>query len=696
MFREIDGGTCVDIQGMKCWLPKPGYLWDYETEAWVKDGVHIRDKKDPAECYWQRDKRWSLYMKWKAEEDDRNAAVLAEAKKNRRKPDPRNLWHHPQLHEFIADCWRWRHSGYWYSNNGVPTYITGNYWYYLSCYWMKSQYPNYRDVDRKLFYAWDYVDENPVALGLIYITKRRSGKSFIAGSIAVEKASRIAQGRVGMQSKTDKDAKKLFQRAIVAPFRRLPFFFQPETNLKGNQLPAEALKFESGRMDTALDEEMGSSIDFGPSTEEYYDGEELVFYIDDEFGKTREANVSERWDVVRFCLLNHEQKIVGKSLHITTVEKMEGGGGANAFKLWKDSDHTKVEPGTQTPSGLFKFFIPAQEAGPVNKYGFCNVEAELQKIEALLALQTDDRKVAALKQKMPRDEREAFMADAATCAFSYKLLNERYEDLKYLPAPMYRTGNFQWKDGVKDTEVIWVSDPNGRFLMAWEPAVDLRNRKLHRSGSWWPNNIDMACGGVDPYDHKVLTKDSVKTMSKGAICFVKLPNVLAPSSIDEGPCLLYANRAAAPEIFYEDVIMACVYYGCLVLIEDNKPGCINYMEQRGYSGYLAWLPGRNKPGISNTAPTSGGGVNGTVAALTDSYVSHHLESCVYPSLVESWLRFDVTNTTEFDEPMAFGFAKILQKTFGAGHERKSEGKRPDVRKVLPESMFSTGGRTIFG
>lgn len=694
MFNEIKGGECVDIQGLPCWLPKPGYLWDYEQKEWVKDGVHQRDKKDSANCYWARDKRWDSYLKWKAEEDERNAPVKEAAKKAGKEPDPNSLWLHPDLHKFIDDCYRWRYSGYWFSNNGVPTYITGNYWYYLSCYWMKSQYPDYRDVDRQFFYAWEFVDEDPRALGLIYITKRRSGKSYIAGSIAVEKASRIPQFRVGMQSKTDKDAKKLFQRAIIAPYRRLPFFFQPETNLKANQTPAEVLRFEKGRMDTALDEEMGSSIDFQPSTEMAYDGEELGFYIDDEFGKTLVANVADRWDIVRFCLVNHQGKIVGKSLHITTVEKMDGGG-ANAYSLWSDSDQSKRGENGQTPSGLYKFFIPAHLAGEPDKYGFCDAEAEERKIQMQRAMQTDARKLASLKQKNPLDEREAFMADAASCAFDYDKLNERYDILrKLVKTPMYQTGNFQWKDGLPDTEVVWVDSPGGRFMMAWEPEPQHRNLKIHRAGTWYPTNTDMACGGVDPYDHKVLTKESVKTMSKGAICFVKLPNVLAPSMVDEGPCLLYANRAAAPEIFYEDVILACVYFGCLVLIEDNKPGCISYIEGRGYGGYLAWLPGRNKPGITNTAPTSGGGVNGQVAALTDSYVTHHIDTCVYLSLVEGWLNFDVTDTTKYDEPMAFGFAKILQKTFGAGYERKKDEKRPDVRTILPSSMFAEGGRSL--
>jgi hypothetical protein len=524
--------------------------------------------------------------------------------------------------------------------------------------------------------------------------------SFISGCIAVEKVTRVRQARGGLQSKTDPDAKKLFDRAIVSPYRRLPYFFQPVANLKAGSAPANALKFEKGRMDASIEEELGSSIDFQPSTELAYDGEELNIYISDEFGKTLKANVADRWDVVKMCLIDNTGKIVGKSIHITTVEKMEGGAGDDALRaatsLWKDSNPDNRDGNGQTTSWLYKFFMPAQYAGKTDRYGFCDVEAELQKIANTTEAITDQRKRAAYKRKMPTNERDAFSADASICAFSnIEGMENQRNDLNFMPA-RYETGNFAWKDGIPDTEVEWLPTPLGKFKVAWMPDEAHRNLRMKRFGEWHPGNTDMSAFGCDPFDHKVLTLEGQKTMSMGAIVGVKKPNVLAPSPIDEGPCVMYRNRPATPELLWEDAIMVSVFYGAQILIEDNKPGCVNHFQNRGYGGYLAWLPGRNKPGISNSSQTSGGGVNGQVASVTESYVFHHIDTCVFTEFIDEWFDFDVTDTKKFDLAMGFGFAKILQKLPGAGNQRPKSDKPPKIEDILPASFLGEGTRTMFG
>jgi hypothetical protein len=240
----------------------------------------------------------------------------------------------------------------------------------------------------------------------------------------------------------------------------------------------------------------------------------------------------------------------------------------------------------------------------------------------------------------------------------------------------------------------FVEEQNGRFKMAWEPPEHLRNLRKMRSGIWWPGNEDFMIGGIDPFDHKELTVEGERTMSKGAIRLVKLPSSSVPSDFDEGPVLYYTHRGPDPDYFYEECIMASVYYGCPVLIEDNKPGCIKYFQSRGYAGYLVWLPNRTKPGITNTAPTSGAGVNGEVAAHTSHFINHHCHTVVDPDQIREWIKFKVTETTKFDGSMAFGFAKIAQKTKGSGAQRPAGYKPPDVKEVLGD-LYVSGGRGFF-
>lgn len=683
MYNIIEDGSVIDVQGLPCHLPKEGYIWDYEADKWVFDGIH---KRHPfhAECYWEIDKRWSKYMDWRAEE------------LKRQKQDPDFI--HAELAQFIADCWRWRLGGYWYSNNGEATYITGLHWYYLSCYNLDIGLPKYRDTDRKFFYAWQYVEEDPYAFGLNYVTKRRGGKSYQAGVISVDPATRTKNLNVGIQSKTDSDAKSLFLKAIVAPFRKVPYFFKPTSNLPAGKLPAQSLRFETGRMDSDSTEELNSIIDFKPSSPEAYDGYKLHRYIDDECGKCLLVNVADRWSIVKYCLLDDEGRIIGKALHTTTVEDMEKGG-REFLEIWKNSNQLERNALGRTNSGLYNYFVAANYVRHINKYGIADHERAYEEIMAereAVRVTGDLRALAHMIRKEPLDEREAFSADASTCSFSnIEGLNRVFDILKYAPA-MFKVGNFQWEDGIMDSKVVFVECDNGRFAIAWMPDEAHRNLQHIRSGIRFPRNTDMSCGGCDPYNHRMLTVEGARTMSKGAICFVKIPNVLAPSEIDEGPCLLYLNRPAAPEMFYEDLIMAAVFYGCQVLIEDNKDKCIDYIVDRGYGGYCAWLPGRDKPGITNQSNTAGGGVNGQIANLTESYITFHVDTCRYPVLIDQWLTFSVTETTKYDAAMAFGFAKILQKTVGAGNQRPKTDKAPDISTVLPASMYADGGRTMFG
>jgi hypothetical protein len=52
----------------------------------------------------------------------------------------------------------------------------------------------------------------------------------------------------------------------------------------------------------------------------------------------------------------------------------------------------------------------------------------------------------------------------------------------------------------------------------------------------------------------------------------------------------YASRPPLAKIFYEDILMAAVFYGYPVLIENNKYGIARYFESRGYDEYLMDRP----------------------------------------------------------------------------------------------------------
>lgn len=114
--------------------------------------------------------------------------------------------------DFVDQEWERRINGYWFYNNGVPTYITGAHYMYIN-YWKHSgTLMTYRNVDRNKFLFWKACEEDPDCMGMIEVSRRRLGKSAFSGFIIYEYVSRTSNANGGIQSKTNKDSEDFFQK----------------------------------------------------------------------------------------------------------------------------------------------------------------------------------------------------------------------------------------------------------------------------------------------------------------------------------------------------------------------------------------------------------------------------------------------------------------------------------------------------
>ena len=90
----------------------------------------------------------------------------------------------------------------------------------------------------------------------------------------------------------------------------------------------------------------------------------------------------------------------------------------------------------------------------------------------------------------------------------------------------------------------------------------------------------MGAFGCDSYDISGTTDGRG---SKGAL------HGLTKFSMEDAPpstfFLEYVARPQTAEMFFEDVLMACVFYGMPILCENNKPRLLYYFKRRGYRGY---------------------------------------------------------------------------------------------------------------
>ena len=663
MYKDV-GGSVEVIQGLKCNVPPVGMVYDFIHDELIESKVYSRSPKK-SEQYWQRQGLPEDY-------DNKRKEELRLQKTN---PE----YFDPELEFFRQDQWEKRLFGMWLMINGTPTYITGLHWFYLNWWSIDIGYPDYREPDRKFFYFLEYVTQDPNCLGMIEVTKRRFGKTYRAGVYAFDLPSRSKNKVSGIQSKTREDAKKVFSKALVAPFKKLPDFFRPVYDESKGITPTSELRFYkttkkgSRSLEDLNKPELESEINFRASEIFAYDGSKLHRYIGDEVGKTIEVDVFERHLVNRFTSEN-DGLFIGKHLLTTTVEEMESGGAAFK-KLWTDSDQGDRNANNRTRSGLYRFFCPAYETLYFDLFGMPDVDrAKEFFLNERNALKHDSRALSSYIRKNPFTIEEAFRVDGDKCLFDAMKLNIQLDKVQWMDN-LFTTGDFIWRNGERDTEVLFVENPDGRFkvriLLDSEDANNVKSMGTNRI----PLNNHKYVIGVDPFDHNT-TEDTRR--SNGAIYVLRKHDSLKPEDSFDF-VVEYVHRPPTAAMFYEDVVLCCHYFGCEALIENNKIGITHYFNDRGYDNFLMRLPGSNNIGIAGTQKS-----HQQLAELFENYIHNHAERLYFEELVRELLEFDINNTTKFDAVMAAGYALIadtnkVQRTQSTPTEVSSFFKKRKIR-----------------
>ena len=250
-----------------------------------------------------------------------------------------------------------------------------------------------------------------------------------------------------------------------------------------------------------------------------------------------------------------------------------------------------------------------------------------------------------------------------------------YEQIEHnqelYPNPVVR-GNFSWKDGVSDTEVVFSPSAEGRWRISWMPPKELRNKYKTEYGKKLPANDHIGVGGVDSYD---LDSTSDNRGSKGACHLYNKFSLSAPANMFVAE---YASRPPLARIFYEDVLMAAVFYGYPLLIENNKYGIVRHFEARGYEEYVMKRPEHLKsPNASSNVKTRGIPSNSqdviqAHAHAIEAYVEEHvginndtgeMGRMYFDRTLEDWIGYKIDNRTKYDLTISSGLALLAAQKF---------------------------------
>ena len=593
---------------------------------------------------------------------------------------------------YIDEEFTKRDEGAWFYNNKVPTYITGTHYMYLQ--WAKIDVgrPDYREANRIFFIFWEACKADSRSYGMCYLKNRRSGFSFMASGEAVNQATSTSDARFGILSKSGADAKKMFTDKVVPISVNYPFFFKPiqdgmdrpKTEL-AYRVPASKLTRKSITSKETREELEGldTTIDWKNTGDNSYDGEKLRLLVHDESGKwERPDNILNNWRVTK-TTLRLGSKIIGKCMMGSTSNALDKGGN-NFKKLYDESNVAKRNRNGQTSSGLYSLFIPMEWnfEGFIDTYGLPVFETPAEPIKGVDGQWIDvgviehwENEVDGLKsdqdglnefyRQFPRTEQHAFRDETKQSLFNLTKIYEQIdynEDLRN--SSVVTTGSFSWENGIKDTRVIFMPNKDGRFKVSWVPNKNLQNRVIIKNGIKYPGNEDLGAFGCDSYDISGTVDSRASNGSLHGLTKFSMEDV-PPNSF----FLEYIARPQTAEIFFEDVLMALVFYGMPILAENNKPRLLYYLRRRGYRGFSMNRPDKlwNKLSVTEKEiggiPNSSEDIKQAHAAAIESYIETYVGflgegygDMYFQRTLNDWAKFNINKRTSHDASISSGLA----------------------------------------
>jgi hypothetical protein len=584
--------------------------------------------------------------------------------------------------KWIKKQWHRRLYGYWVFINGVATYIDGWHYFYLN-FWpvdnkhRRDRLPDYRNRDFKWFHAVRYMYRQENCFGPLYPKHRREGATYKCQCIVYCICTENQNAFGATQSMDDDHAARAFLNKCIKPWMELPFFFkplydgstEPKTRLR---LIPQSQKARGGSAGYNEKAGLGGEMRYYPSGVGALDGDKYMAIHHDEVGKKDKNNVDyyERWLVAKQTLAQGNGSIIhGLGLLTSTVADSTTGGGDDFARIAASSYHHEIDEKTkQTASGLWNLFIPATEGldGFVDEYGNSIVDDpvepvrnELGKMITIGSRTFLQNKLDQMRQKedwkalnettrqFPQRFRDCFRKSSESSGFNLQKLND-FMDI-YRRNKKTRVGNFRWVDDIRFGKVEWVDDPeNGKWVVSNLLRPEDRNRVYwdkHENSYMFVNPGLKFTGG----DTVKFPSGKVKggRKSKGAFAvFYAHDDVVDSLNIDKKYWIsdqfvcTYKQEVYDLNIYNEDLLMTCWFYGSLLYPELNIYNSVTYFEDNKCRLLMLYdlndkFQFNANPGTTMTAETKQ-----EIFKLWMTYVEHGLTKEKHGELIEEVMKID--------------------------------------------------------
>ncbi len=436
------------------------------------------------------------------------------------------------------------------------------------------------------------------------------------------------------------------------------------------------------------------------------------------------VNIFERWNINKFTMSTGMGINILDGVYVknpSTVEQMESTS-APYYRMCMMSDFYKRIPHKgQTVSGFARIFLPAylRMEGFIDRFGksVVNEPTERQRRlsptaifavtnkgikqmlqaerDALIAENTPQslETYRSIRRKSPFTWSECWLGASGNVGYNLEIVDKRLGELNRLKSfgkSPCKIGYFYRENGNPDGKVLWKNDMDiPKFKMSMDIPDQMTNQRemiemwdglsMKIVQSWRPLNGQRFTCGVDPFrnlraneaklSNRLGTSMSSSRQSDGGIAILweydeSLDRGKPRKDWQSGKCILtYRYRPTTQEEFFEDVIMACQYFGAVCYPEQNVESFIAHVLKRGYGGYFLYdigLDGKQKPLPGRYTGTE---VQQEIVREYKDYIAFrgHVEN--HDDLLTEIKNFSgLEDFTNKDLKVAFGFALLGSKS----------------------------------
>lgn len=566
-----------------------------------------------------------------------------------------------------------------FMNNGEIVHLPPEAYFFWAYWKMETGFAGFRKCQLLEYYFERFCENDPWSIGGVGYKKRRDGRTHRRMCKTYWKAIQSENSWLGIQSKTGTDAKDVCFKKLKLGWRNLPKYFKPP--ISGTSDPKTRLEFTrpatrltKNNVHTALDmdeddDSLNTTIDFRDTTDDAYDGQQLLEVTLDEFAKWDKASsLNAAYTYIKSCTLDGRK--VGHIWAVSSPAEKNNKAHKQAIEWWEACDYEKVKD--KEGWKFHRIFTSAIDsyAEAIDKYGDCDQEKAYKAIIDERNNAPESKKLAVIRQNPITIDEVLGSTDDYVWSNTKNmrdrkvyLMGSRFKDVKQT-SPKYIFGNYEWIDGMQDTQVVFKAAPKqevftdkGRFAISAQPLAERINIYGHKKsisrGSFFlpPKNSEFILG-IDPYDYR--RTDSPNPSNAGAVMGKCFDFFGIGDKGDITGC--YNWRPATPEMFYEDMIKWAVYNGAFMNIEARNKNIIDYIEDRGYFDFL--LPKNirdaGKEDIKGNPTTTN--LIQEMCSLMDTFYGEdaNLMRLYLDMLLEDSLLFDPGDTKKSNLTMAFG------------------------------------------